>query len=107
MSTVNLIWHDYLILTSLFACVAGLWLLSGNKQAQPNELDDTEETLFKMTFAYWLVYCVAVGVLKLDLPQEWQIVQSVKLTAIFSFLLTCACILSLPLHKLTVRRIAE
>jgi hypothetical protein len=124
MSTVNLNCHDYLVVISFFACIAGLWLLSDRfchdtpsklsdratgsaKRDRDNELEETEQTLLRMTFAYWLLYCVAVSVLKLGLPEDWQIVQSLKLTGIFSFFLTFSCLVSLPLHKVSIRRIED
>jgi hypothetical protein len=107
MSTVNFNCHDYFVLISFFACIAGLWLLSDRFCNRDSELEETEQILQRMTFAYWLLYCIAVGVLKLGLPEEWQIVQSLRLTGIFSFFLTFSCLISLPLHKLSVRRVED
>jgi len=58
MQMLNLGWHDYLVLISFAACVTGLFLLSDHKQMQADELEETEQTLFKMSFTYWIVYCV-------------------------------------------------
>jgi len=30
-----------------------------------NELEETEQILFRMSFAYWMVYCVAFGIQKM------------------------------------------
>jgi hypothetical protein len=103
MSTANLNCHDYFVLISFFACIVGLWLLSDRN----NELEETEQTLLGMIFAYWLIYCIAVSVLHLNLPEDWQIVQNLRLTGIFSYLLTFSCLVSLPLHKLSVRHIED
>jgi len=40
---------------SFAACVTGLFLLSDHKQMQADELEETEQTLFKMSFT-WIVY---------------------------------------------------
>jgi hypothetical protein len=105
---VNLIWHDYLVLISFIACIAGLLLLSDSKQAQKNEFESTEQTLFMMIFAYWIVYCVAVGIQKFGLPEDWQMVlQSLRITAILSYFLTFACVLSLPCHIIFAVRQVE
>ena len=104
---LNLGWHDYLLMISLTACIAGLLLLLDAHRAQPDESQDTEPTLFRMTFAYWMVYCVAFGVQKVCSP-DWDVaLQSLRITAALSYFLTFACILCLPLHRLAVRHVEE
>ena len=106
MQSLNLIWHDCLIFLSFTACIAGLVLLSDTK-TQASELEETEEVLFRMSFSYWMVYCVAVGIQKIALP-DWEILLlSLKLTAALSYFLTFACIVCLPLHRLAVRHVEE
>ena len=115
-------WHDYLVLISFAACIAGLFLLSNDSQtqgsaggsslaslsqAQADELAETEQALLSMSFSYWMVYCVAAGIQKICLP-EWEIVLlSLRLTAAFSYFLTFACVLCLPLSRFAVRQIEE
>jgi hypothetical protein len=105
----NLVWHDYLLVLSFVASIVGLCLLLGNdKQAQKaDDFEETEETLLKMTFAYWMVYCLAMSIQKLTLPVWDELLLSLKLTAIISYFLTFSCILSLPLHHIQVRRQAQ
>lgn len=98
------LWHDYLLVLSFVACVAGLWLLFEPKKALATDSEQTERILFRMSFAYWLVYCIAVGIQKLTLP-DWDILLiNLKLTAIFSYFLTFSCILCLPLHQIASRQ---
>lgn len=107
MQTLNLIWHDVLIFLSFIACIAGLLLLSDTKQTQADELEETEQILFRMSFSYWMVYCIAVGIQKIALP-DWEILLlSLKLTAALSYFLTFACIVCLPLHRFAVRQVQE
>ena len=107
METLNLIWHDYLVLISFAACVTGMFLLSDDNQTQADDLEETEQTLFKMSFAYWMVYCVAFGIQKIALP-DWEILLlSLKLTAALSYFLTFSCIVCLPLHRFAVRQVEE
>ena len=101
----NLNWHDYLIGASLAACIAGLLLLSNAKPAPADELEKTDLILLRMTFSYWIVYCVAASALKLSLPAWDTLLLSLKATAVLSYLLTASCILSLPLHRLGVRQV--
>ena len=107
MQMLNLGWHDYLVLISFAACIAGLLLLSNNNQTQADDLEVTEQTLFSMSFSYWMIYCLAFGIQKICLP-DWDIVlMSLRLTAALSYFLTFACVLSLPLHRLAVRQVEE
>lgn len=104
---LNLSWHDYLVLISFAACVTGLFLLSDGNQTQADDLEETEETLFRMSFAYWMVYCVAFGIQKIALP-DWEILLlSLKITAALSYFLTFACVLCLPLHRFAVRQVED
>lgn len=97
-------WHDYLIILSFFASIGGIALLLTEKRSATNDFDVTHHLLMRMTFTYWLVYCVAFGIRPLIAP-EWEIVLlSVKLTGVLSYLLTATCILSLPLHRVAARQ---
>jgi hypothetical protein len=107
MQMPNIIWHDFLVFLSFIACIAGLVLLSDTKQNQVSELEETEQILFRMCFTYWLVYCVALGIQKIALP-DWEILLlSLKITAALSYFLTFACVVCLPLHRLAVRRVED
>jgi hypothetical protein len=98
----TLLWHDWLVLLSFFACLAGLGLLVGVRQEQNEDFEQAENVLMLMIFTYWAVHCVALGVQKLALP-DWEILLlSLKFTAIISYLLTFACMISLPLNRLAI-----
>ncbi len=98
-------WHDYLLTASLIAAIAGLGLLlEGKKSESISERKATSETLLRMTFVYWIVYCVAVGLQKFDLPDVQGLAISLKLTALFSYFLTFSSLLCLPLHHFEARR---
>lgn len=107
MQTLNLGWHELLTIASFFACIIGLLLLVDTKQDQVSELEESEQILFRMSFAYWMVYCISVGMQKIGLP-DWEVmVMSVKITAALSYFLTFACVLCLPLHRLSVKQVQE
>lgn len=107
MQILHSVWHDIILLFSFFASVIGLVLLAKKNQAPAEELEETEQMLFRMSFAYWLVYCIACGVQKLILP-DWEVLAlSVKLTAALSYFLTFACIICLPLHQVAIRQVEE
>ncbi|MEG4318896.1 MULTISPECIES: hypothetical protein [unclassified Microcoleus] len=113
---VELNWHDYLVMVSFVASVGGLVLLGdkGDSQRADDSLRDSfaartlsEEILIKMSFTYWIVYCISVFGLKLHLPEDSWLLLSLKLTTVLSYLLTASSILSLPLQRMAVRQVEE
>lgn len=105
---VELNWHDYLVMVSFVASIAGLVLLGDNRNSQPTD-DRTlsEEILIKMSFTYWIVYCISFFGLKLHLPEDSWLLLSLKLTTVLSYLLTASSILSLPLQRMAVRQVED
>lgn len=100
----HLSWHDYLTVFSFFAAILGIALLFSGSQAYESDWEITDRVLMLMTFTYWLVYCVTAGLQHLILPQWEVLMWSVKLTGILAYLLTAACVLSLPLHRASIRQ---
>jgi hypothetical protein len=98
------VWQAYLGLISFFAAVIGLYVLYNVKSKPGEELEAADHTLFALSFAYWMVHCVAVGVQRRVSP-DWEIVTlSLRFTAVFSYLLTFCSALSLPLHRISIRQ---
>src|SRR4028118_148046 len=104
---VELNWHDYLVMVSFVASIAGLVLLGDNRNSQQDDRTLSEEILIKMSFTYWTVYCISVFGLKLHLPEDSWLLLSLKLTTVLSYLLTASSILSLPLQRMAVRRVED
>lgn len=97
-------WHDYLIFLSFIASIAGLGLLY-KPQAQIDETEEAERVLLRMTFAYWMVYCIAASLQKIVLP-DWDILLlNLKLTTVLSYFLTFSCLVCLPLHRISSRQV--
>jgi peptidoglycan biosynthesis protein MviN/MurJ (putative lipid II flippase) len=107
MHSLNFIVHDCVVAISSVACLAGLLLLWERKENNNHEPEETEKTLFRMTFSYWLVYCLAFGIQKIVLPDWETVLLSLRITAALSYFLTFSCIVSLPLHKLAVRHVQQ
>lgn len=106
MQSLSFICHDSVVAVSFVACIVGLLLLWERKQNN-DEAEETEKVLFRMSFSYWLVYCVAFAIEKVVLP-DWEIVlMALRITTALSYFLTFSCIVSLPLHKLAMRRVQE
>lgn len=103
----NVSWHDYLVFISFLACIAGLFLLFNPDKTQVEKMSCDEQMLLEMSFTYWIIYCITVGMQKLELS-HWEILLlSLKLTAVISYLLTFSCVLTLPLHRLASRYIED
>ncbi|MBD2570369.1 MULTISPECIES: hypothetical protein [Nostocaceae] len=107
MDSVNLFCHEFVVAVSSVACIMGLFLLWDDKKQQKDDAQETEEILLRMSFAYWLVYCVAFGIEKTVLPNWESLAMAVKITTALSYFLTFSCILSLPLHKFAVHEVEE
>jgi hypothetical protein len=88
------------------ASVAGLALL-WKVGPLDNEAAETERILFRMSFTYWLVYCIAFGIQKFVLPDWENVSTTLKITTALSYFLTFSCIVSLPLHKFAVHEVEE
>ncbi|MEH2108342.1 hypothetical protein [Nostoc sp.] len=106
MHSLNIFCHESVVAVSFVACIIGLLLLWNGKQ-QTNEMEETERILFRMSFSYWLVYCVAFGIEKMVLPDWESVLMTLKITTALSYFLTFSCIISLPLHKFAVHRVEE
>ncbi|MEO1373138.1 MAG: hypothetical protein AAFW70_02195 [Cyanobacteria bacterium J06635_10] len=106
MHSVNFICHEFFVMLSFVACIAGLVILWDKNQIK-NEIQQTEKILFRMSFSYWLVYCIAFGIEKIFLPSGEVLLMSLRMTTALSYFLTFSCIMCLPLHKFAMRRIQD
>ncbi|MEH1852859.1 hypothetical protein [Nostoc sp.] len=106
MHSLNIFCHEFVVAVSFVACIIGLLLLWDGQQ-QTNDVEETERILFRMSFSYWLVYCVAFGLEKMVLPNWESVLMTLKITTALSYFLTFSCIVSLPLHKFAVHRVEE
>ena len=108
---VELNWHDYLVMVSCVASIAGLVLL-GDRTAtdSPHPADEkalNEEILIKMSFTYSIVYSISALGLNFPLPEDSIVLLSLKFSTVLSYLLTAASILSVPLQRMAVRQVEE
>ncbi|MGB3651596.1 MAG: hypothetical protein WBA41_10340 [Rivularia sp. (in: cyanobacteria)] len=106
MHSVNFICHEFFVMLSFVACITGLGLLWDKHQLE-SEIQQTEKILFRMSFSYWLLYCVAFGIEKIVLPEWETVLMSLRMTTALSYFLTFSCILCLPLHKFAMRQIHD
>ncbi len=101
---VNISWHDYLLMVSFVAAIAGIVLLKTDKSPTKDEFEEADHMLILMSFAYWLVYCASFALQKV-ISADWEtMLLSIKLTGVIAYLLTASCVLSLPLNRISVRQ---
>lgn len=93
------LWYHYLLIVSFLACIAGLSLTYATRHLPVTDHEATEQMLFRMSFAYWMVYCGAFALQHMPLPQSETLDLSLKFTLVISYLLTFSCVLTLPLHR--------
>lgn len=94
-----------LVLSAIAAGVGLSWLFyDAQQQHKQHPLQECSpqqaygETLWRMIFVYWLLYCGATG-LQIAVPLEGtDLGQMCKITALLSFLLTFSSLLCLPMH---------
>ena len=106
MHLINFMCHDFFVMLSFVACVAGLGLLWDKEQFE-TEMQETEKILFRMSFSYWLVYCIAFGIEKIFLPFPEAVLMSLRMTTALSYFLTYSCSICLPIHKFAMSRIED
>jgi hypothetical protein len=92
--------HGSVLIVSALAAIAGLVLL-GKEVEGIDDIQGNEESLMRMVFSYWLVYCAMATLCKLHLiPSQWEgLLIGLRLTKLFAYMLTASCVFALPLHR--------
>jgi peptidoglycan biosynthesis protein MviN/MurJ (putative lipid II flippase) len=104
--THSFVTHSW-TLASFFASAVGLYLLYHHTAIRNEDLDESQWMLFAMSFAYWMMHCVAIAV-QPWIPQEWVwALFGLKFCAVMSALLTFSCALSLPLNEISAANRVE
>lgn len=96
--------YDGLLIGSCLASIVGLSVYCQPQSENPTEAEAIQETLVRMTFVYWVVYCVSHWGEKLCGAVEQPVVCSLHLLAVLSFILTFCCTITLPLHLIEQRQ---
>ncbi len=99
----SVIWQDIVTLVSAIACVGGFILLFGFRYLPEDELESVDQALFAMIFGYWMIHCLAIAVGRSEWIENEFLLRSLRATSAFSYFLTWASVLSLPLHRISVR----
>jgi hypothetical protein len=97
-------WHDSFLLLSSLTSVVGLGYVYRIALKDPTESETMRETMIRLTFVYWIVFCLSsFGDRFLSfLPYDWSC--RLKILSLLCFMLTFCCVLSLPLHFIEQRQ---
>lgn len=97
-------WHDSLLLFSSFTSVVGVGYAYRIALKDPTESEAMQETMVRLTFVYWIVFCLSsLGDRFFSfLPHDWSC--RLKILSLLCFMLTFCCLLSLPLHFIEQRQ---
>jgi hypothetical protein len=97
-------WHDYIILISSIASAAGLYFYGRSPLENPSDAEATQETMTRLTFVYWMVYCCSHWGAQACVGFSPSLTYSFRFLMLMSYILTFCCVLSLPLHLIEQRR---
>jgi hypothetical protein len=86
------------------ASVTGLYFYGRSPLESLSEAKAVRETLVRLTFAYWIVYCCAHWGERACIDFSLSLTCSLRLLMLLSYILTFCCVLSLPLHLIEQRR---
>lgn len=95
-------------LASFFASALGMFLLYNHSKIRNEDLNEAQWMLFAMSFAYWIVHCIAIST-QPWVPQEWAwVLLSLKFCSVLSALLTFSSAFSLPISNVSeVNKVEE
>lgn len=106
-------WHNWLLLLSAISSFIGiLWLIYQEKQTETNGQPAPElslhqaygETLLRMVFVYWLLYCGVKGLQVLVPLEDTDLGRMCQVTSLLAYLLTFSSVLCLPMHYFQARQ---
>ena len=91
-------WHDVLLIFSAVTSLVGVGYVSRYALEDPTVSQALQETLTRLTFVYWIVFCISRLGQRLVTFLPYDLACQLKILALLCFMLTFCCLLSLPLH---------
>jgi hypothetical protein len=100
-------WHDVLLIFSGLTSLAGVGYVYRWAIEEPTASQALQETLMRLTFVYWIVFCVSSLGQRLVTFLSSDLAYQLKILSLLCFMLTFCCLLSLPLHLIERQRQPE
>jgi hypothetical protein len=91
-------WHHWILGLSALSSYVGLCWLCAEGNDDVTDAEAIHQTLFRMAFATWLMYCAAALGTALC-PTNVDIV-GLRVLSALSYLITFCCVLGIPLHSI-------
>jgi hypothetical protein len=93
-----LAWHHWILICSALGSLLGLYWLCLDQTDAPTDAEITHQTLFRMTFANWLMYCAAT--LGQCFCAEADAPCGLGILRVLAYILTFCSVLGVPLHSI-------
>ncbi|MBE9031500.1 hypothetical protein IQ266_17345 [filamentous cyanobacterium LEGE 11480] len=99
-------WIESVRFASFCACVIGLFVLYNDTSTQ-QDFGETDWNFMAFGFGYWLLNCVIHAAQQWICPDCGAMWLSLRLTGLFSLLLTFCSVLSLPMNLIAAKNQIE
>ncbi len=111
-------WHQLILGASALASLLGLLILlqtdvNGIKVNPTRPVTDMDEftahseTLLRMIFVYWLLFCLASGLQSLSCLAGSDLQAKCRIIQVLSYLLTFSSVLCFPMHLFQARQMRQ
>ncbi len=97
-------WHDSILLCSGLTSLAGVGYTYCIALKDPTESEAMQETMVRLTFVYWIVFCLSSLGDRLSTFLPYDLSCRFKILSLLCFMLTFCCVLSLPMHLIEQRQ---
>jgi hypothetical protein len=97
-------WHDALLLFSGLTSAIGVGYTYRFAMKDPTDSQATQETLVRLTFVYWTVFCLSSLSERFLSFLPYDLSCRLKILTLLCFMLTFCCLVSLPLHFIEQRQ---
>jgi hypothetical protein len=97
-------WHDSILLGSSLTSLVGIGYTYWTASKDPTESEAMQETMIRMTFVYWTVFCLSSLGDRFCTLLPYDLSCRFKILSLLCFMLTFCCVLSVPMHLIEQRQ---
>jgi hypothetical protein len=97
-------WHDSILLFSCLTSAVGVGYTYRISVKDPTESEAMRETMIRLTFVYWVVFCLSTLGDRFSTFLPYDLSCRFKILSLLGFMLTFCCVISLPLQLIEQRQ---